>query len=207
MAAKRKFFPFQNICRGSQPSTKNTHTYQKVREWLLAKVTDPPPRTWQTHWRDEIGTYRKGSITLHRVVGSFTHEGPCMRQVVSWPLLYSRRGLPPGLCLALLQCMHVVFSHSAYLITVWRCMGLSQRQKFAFLTKPLTLSVCIFILEKNMILPVPLDLPPTHAITPSGVQGEPCCLSKETHGCPAEPSSVGRGALGLGAVGTPSLPT
>lgn len=133
MAAKRKFFPFQNICRGSQPSTKNTHTYQKVREWLLAKVTDPPPRTWQTHWRDEIGTYRKGSITLHRVVGSFTHEGPCMRQVVSWPLLYSRRGLPPGLCLALLQCMHVVFSHSAYLITVWRCMGLSQRQKFAFL--------------------------------------------------------------------------
>lgn len=118
MAAKRKFFQFQNISRGSQPSTKKTHPYQKVREWLLAKVTDPPPWAWQAPWRDKIGTYRKGSITPHRDVGSFTHEGPCMRQVVSWPLLCSRRGLPPGLCLALLQCMHVVFSPSASLITV-----------------------------------------------------------------------------------------
>ena len=58
-----------------------------------------------------------------------------------------------------------------------------------------------------MILPVPLDLPPIHAIPPSGAQGEPCCMGEGARGCPAELGSVGRGALGLGAVGTPSLPT
>lgn len=111
MGEKRKFFQFQNISKGSQPSTENLHPCQKARERLLAKAygCDGPislamaasslgcchrGRRWEPAGR--------GTSPHHpcRDLGPFAREGLCVRQTVGLPPRSSGKGLPLLSCTA-----------------------------------------------------------------------------------------------------------
>lgn len=160
MGEKRKFFQFQNICRGSQPSTENTHPCQKG--------TDPSPWAWQPAVRAAMaeggdgrnlqGEEHHPGILAKTSALSLAKGYVCGRQQV-WHRAASGRA-----CLRSALCSPALHTHS---LLPWCFPHLHRVKmhtfilqiKLCFLKKPLTRLVNISTLGGgNAILFFLLDL-------------------------------------------------
>lgn len=155
MREKRKFFQFQNISRGSQPSTENPHPWQKAR--LVTSKSRWARRTHPTgHGSSSSGCHRRGR--RWECAGRVAPPWHPPRDIVCHRAAAGRVCLGPALCRPALHAHSLPAPCLPRLHRV-KTRALSVQLKLCFLKKLLTRLVHISMLRRNMTLFSPLDPP------------------------------------------------